>query len=352
MKLIKKYKFGNRLAEEESYWDETPEDFMNSLDPLKTSMAEAVPDFEEMGKWYARNPSARGAAGGNPKAHVVHADGKNPGYYILPQVKPNTSSTWRNTITSELEKFLEVPYNFGGKRGTYMQGITKDDNPPGEKHPERLYAGIDCSGFVQWFAKDYLGIDIDGTAKHEYDQLKKLSGHEVIVKKNGNPVAFNVNDVLPGDVIYFGNKNHSKRHIGIIHSIKDGKIYYTNAAGNDIAKVCTIPIDDYVDSHANVYITSLRKDRNYNQNQWTPGNYGNWDFNNVTKNTQNGQNGWYYNSVLNFNNTGENIKQPAGVVNTNNNNSSKFVNWWDIHNSENRGKNKGKKRNKTPKYNS
>lgn len=341
MKLIKKYKFGSTV--EDPYFEYDPES------PIPSSQGNPFEEEWEDAKYLnKRRKNVKNFPSGTNNSQIKYYGGNNAGYAIDPQVVSNTGSNWRDTIRPELEKFLNMDYNFGGKRGTYMQGITKDDNPPGEKHPERLYAGIDCSGFVQWFAKDYLGIDIDGTAKHEYDQLKKLSGHEVIVKKNGKPVAFNVNDVLPGDVIYFGNKNHSKRHIGIIHSIKNGKIYYTNAAGNDIAKVCTIPIDDYVDSHANVYITSLRKDRNYNQNQWTPSNYSNWNFNNITGNTQNEQNGWYYNNVLNFNNTGESTKQPSGVVNTNNNNSSNFVNWWDTHNSKNRGK----KRNKAPKYNS
>lgn len=344
MKLIKKYKFGNTV--EDPYFEYEPE-------PLVTEPSQVNPfesEWEDAKYLNKRRSSIKDFRPGTNTKQIKYYGGTNAGYAIDPQVVSNTGSNWRDTIRPELEKFLNIDYNFGGKRGTYMQGITKDDNPPGQKHPERLYAGIDCSGFVQWFAKDYLGIDIDGTAKHEYDQLKKLSGHEVIVKKNGKPVAFNVNDVLPGDVIYFGNKDHSKRHIGIIHSIKNGKIYYTNAAGNDIAKVCTIPIDDYVDSHANVYITSLRKDRNYNQNQWQPGNFSNWDFNNVTANTQNGQNGWYYNT-LNFNNTGESVKSSLGVVNTNSNNNN-YVNYWDIRNANSNSKKQKNKKRKKQQYNS
>lgn len=264
MKLIKKYRLGNTLIEEEPYWNETSEDFVNSLNPLKTSITETAPNWVEMGKFYTRNPNTIDATGGNRKANVVRADGKNPGYWNNPQVRANTGGNWRNTIGSELDKFLGIPYNFGGKESSYKAGITKD---VGGKHPERKYSGVDCSGFVQWFAKDYLGIPLSEGATNEYNELVKRSGHNLILKQKGKLMNPTINEqtVLPGDVVFFGDK--AGNHIGIVHHVKGEHIYLTNARGDDTAKIITCPIDDMVKNHSNVYITSLRSDRNYNLSQ-------------------------------------------------------------------------------------
>jgi len=124
--------------------------------------------MKKAGKYYKRNPSARGASGGNSNANIVYSNGKNPGYWNNPQVQANTGGNWRNTIGSELDKFLEIPYNFGGKEKSYKAGKTVD---VGGEHPERKYSGLDCSGFVAWFAKDYLGISLGEGATNEYNEL-------------------------------------------------------------------------------------------------------------------------------------------------------------------------------------
>lgn len=260
MKLIKKYKIGDKLSEDQ-YWEEDPiQDLYSSTNPQQFYESQ-IADMQEMGKYYKRNPSARGAGGGNPKANVVHSDGRNPGYWNNPQVRANTGGSWRNTIGSELDKFLGIPYNFGGKENSYKAGRTVD---VGGEHPERKYSGVDCSGFVAWFANDYLGIPLSAGASNEYKELVKRSGHNIVLKHKGklqNPV-INEQTVLPGDVVFFGSK--ASNHIGIVHHVKDGKIYLTNAKGGNTAKIVTCPIDDMVKSHRNVYITSLRSDRNYN----------------------------------------------------------------------------------------
>ena len=266
MKLIKKYKIGDKFSQEDQYLEEEPiQNLYSSINPQQFYKSQ-IADMQEAGKYYKRNQSARGAAGGNSKANIVYSGGKNPGYWNNPQVKANTGTNWRNTIGPELDKFLGIPYNFGGKEPSYYAGNTVD---VGGHHPERKYAGLDCSGFTALFAKKYLGMNLTGSAYDEYRQLVKHSGHQKILKKNGKLQNFVINKqtVLPGDVVYFGNKDHSSRHIGIVHHVNNGKIYLTNAAGNDIAKIVTYDIDDVAKNHDNVFITSLRSDRNYNPSE-------------------------------------------------------------------------------------
>lgn len=264
MKLIKKYKVGDKFPQEDQYWQEDPiQQLYPNTDPRQLYESQ-IAEMQEAGKYYKRNPSARGAAGGNPKANIEYSNGRNPGYWNNPQVQANTGGNWRNTIASELDKFLEIPYNFGGKESSYKAGKTVD---VGGEHPERKYSGLDCSGFVAWFAKDYLGLSLGEGATNEYNELVQRSGHNLILKQKGKLMkpAINEQTVLPGDVVFFGSK--AGNHIGIVHHVKDGKIYLTNAKGGNTAKIVTCPIDDMVKNHSDVYITSLRSDRNYNTSQ-------------------------------------------------------------------------------------
>ena len=133
-----------------------------------------------------------------------------------------------------------IPYLWGGK----WRGPAKPK-------------GIDCSGLVCYLAKNYAGVNIPETnAQGIYSKLK--GNYNNVIQQNWQRKPFNQSTLRKGDIIYFGDKqgNHTN-HIGIIHSIKNGKAYMLNASGLH-GKVVVSPIDEYLANHKYAAITRLR----------------------------------------------------------------------------------------------
>lgn len=180
--------------------------FGTTLQQEDDSMQNPFPDFNEMATVY----KTTGSGGGG--SHWV-------------------DRSWDNV--------KGIPYKWGGKwRGSKP-------------------SGIDCSGLVCHIAKNYAGVDIGETnAQGIYSKLKR--NYNNVIQQNGQRKPFNQSTLKKGDIIYFGDKqgNHTN-HIGIIHSIKNGKAYMLNASGLH-GKVVVSPIDEYLADHKFAAITRLR----------------------------------------------------------------------------------------------
>jgi len=74
----------------------------------------------------------------------------------------------RNKVTSEINKYIGVPYLWGG------------DNPN----------AFDCSGLVQWTLKKSLDLSIPRTTNQQYNYWKKLISNQFQNLKEGDLVYF------------------------------------------------------------------------------------------------------------------------------------------------------------------
>lgn len=196
MKLIKRAQFGTILQED------------NLISQDNNTMQNLFPDFNEMAT-----------------AYVTKGQGGGGGGHWVDQGYKATKG---------------IPYKWGGK----WRGSTKPN-------------GIDCSGLVCYLAKNYAGVNIPETnAQGIYSKLK--GNYNNVIQQNGQRKPFNQSTLRKGDIIYFGDKNgNHTNHIGIIHSIRNGKAYMLNASGTH-GMVVVSPIDEYLANHKYAAITRLR----------------------------------------------------------------------------------------------
>jgi len=86
-----------------------------------------------------------------------------------------------NSVIEESKKYIGVPYVWGG------------DDP---------LTGFDCSGYVQWVINEAIDLFTPRTSIEQYNYFKKTS--------KGN-----VNDILPGDILFFKTSKSEVSHVGI-----------------------------------------------------------------------------------------------------------------------------------------
>ena len=114
----------------------------------------------------------------------------------------------RDKITAEINKYLGVPYLWGG------------DNPN----------AFDCSGLVQWTLKKSLDLTIPRTTNQQYNYWKKIISNQYQNLKEGDLVYFKTfgNNPVSHVGIFIGNNN-------FIHSPKKNDVvkkYSSNIHGN------------------------------------------------------------------------------------------------------------------------
>ena len=93
----------------------------------------------------------------------------------------------RDKITAEINKYLGVPYLWGG------------DNPN----------AFDCSGLVQWTLKKSLDLTIPRTTNQQYNYWKKIISNQYQNLKEGDLVYFKTfgNNPVSHVGIFIGNNN-------------------------------------------------------------------------------------------------------------------------------------------------
>jgi len=103
----------------------------------------------------------------------------------------------RDKITAEINKYLGVPYLWGG------------DNPN----------AFDCSGLVQWTLKKSLDLTIPRTTNQQYNYWKKIISNQYQNLKEGDLVYFKTfgNNPVSHVGIFIGNNN-------FIHSPKKNDV--------------------------------------------------------------------------------------------------------------------------------
>jgi len=115
-------------------------------------------------------------------------------YYKIPST-PDSIARFKRNIIATAEKFLGVPYRWGGI------------------NPEKAF---DCSGFV-WYVFNMLGVKI---SRGGHDQ--SFLGTEVDVK-----------DARAGDLVFFGRWKQEEwvtTHVGIVMSYNNGQLMMIHAS--------------------------------------------------------------------------------------------------------------------------
>ena len=112
----------------------------------------------------------------------------------------------RDRIVTEVNKYLGVPYLWGGSTPT----------------------AFDCSGLVQWTIKKTHGVNIPRTTAAQYNEWGKS------MKKN-------LSSAKPGDLVYFKTRGSNPvSHVGVY--LGDGKFIHAPKR-NDVVK--TSKLDGY-----------------------------------------------------------------------------------------------------------
>ena len=149
-----------------------------------------------MGKTMYRAKAERPSGRGNASIPYVGIDDSRVEWH-----KAGPVSDTVRAITDEAQKYVGVPYQFGGTTPS----------------------GFDCSGFTSYVFKNTVG-SIPRVAQAQYDATTRVSR----------------DDLLPGDLVFFGSSTSSISHVGIyvgsnqfIHAPSTGDVVkYSSLTGS------------------------------------------------------------------------------------------------------------------------
>jgi len=135
-----------------------------------------------------------------------------------PQSFKNHTNYLNNKSNPNLSKYLGICYTWGGGKGT---------NP-----------GFDCSGFVQNFYNETLGINIGRTTKEQITKSKNWGN--IVNQGELNGKTPNFEQMQQGDLMYFYNANNTVVHVAIYvgKNPQTGKQMFIHSKGGQNKQDC------------------------------------------------------------------------------------------------------------------
>lgn len=101
------------------------------------------------------------------------------------------SSTYDSKIVKEAEKYLGTPYKYAGTSKS----------------------GMDCSGLIYTV---FSAFDV---------QIPRISYQQSEFSKK-----INVKDVVPGDLLFFGQRKNKVSHVGIVERVENDEVFFIHSS--------------------------------------------------------------------------------------------------------------------------